>query len=46
MIHSIKSNNKNFKPVIFHNGFNVILASRNHNNENEEKRTRNGAGKT
>ena len=46
MIHSIKSNNPNFKPVVFHSGFNVVLADRTRDNETEGKRTRNGAGKT
>ena len=46
MIHSVRSNNPNFKPVEFHSGFNVVLADRNHSNESEEKHTRNGAGKT
>ena len=46
MIHSVKSNNSNFKPVEFHSGFNVVLADRSHGSESDEKRTRNGAGKT
>ena len=46
MIHSVKSNNPNFKPVEFHSGFNVVLADRSHGSESDEKRTRNGAGKT
>lgn len=46
MIHSIKSNNPNFKSVTFHSGFNVILADRNRNDKTEDKQTRNGAGKT
>ena len=46
MIHSIKSNNPNFKCVTLHSGFNVILADRNHNDQSENKKTRNGAGKT
>ena len=46
MIHSVKSNNPNFKPVMFHSGFNVVLADRNRDNKVDEKRTRNGAGKT
>ncbi|MBQ3252527.1 MAG: DUF2326 domain-containing protein [Oscillospiraceae bacterium] len=46
MIHSIKSNNSNFKCVTLHSGFNVILADRNHNDQSENKKTRNGAGKT
>lgn len=46
MIHSVKSNNPNFKPVMFHTGFNVVLADRNQDNKVGEKRTRNGAGKT
>lgn len=46
MIRSVKSNNSNFKPVVFHSGFNVVLADRNRDNKTEEKRTRNGAGKT
>lgn len=46
MIHSIKSNNPNFKSVTFHSGFNVVLADRNRNDKSEDKQTRNGAGKT
>ena len=46
MIHSIKSNNPNFKSVTFHSGFNVILADRSRNDKTEDKQTRNGAGKT
>lgn len=48
MIYSLRSNNPNFKSVDFKSGFNVILATRNHDNENanEDKETRNGAGKT
>lgn len=46
MIHSVKSNNQKFKPVVFHSGFNVVLADRNRNSDAEEKHTRNGAGKT
>ena len=46
MIHSIKSNNPNFKSVTFHTGFNVVLADRNRNDKSEDKQTRNGAGKT
>ena len=46
MIHSIKSNNPNFKPVTFHSGFNVVLADRNSSNDSDDKQTRNGAGKT
>ena len=45
MIHSIKSNNSNFKEIHFSNGMNVILADRLQN-ESSEKQTRNGAGKT
>lgn len=45
MIHSIKSNNPNFKSVTFHSGFNVVLADRNRNDKSEDKQTRNGAGK-
>ena len=46
MLHSIRSNNRNFKPVLFHKGFNVVLAERSYDKDNEKKRTRNGAGKT
>ena len=46
MIRSVKSNNQNFKPVVFHSGFNIVLADRNRGSAAEEKRTRNGAGKT
>lgn len=46
MIRSVKSNNPNFKSVVFHSGFNVLLADRTRDNKAEEKRTRNGAGKT
>ena len=46
MIHTVKSNNPNFKSVTFHSGFNVILADRSRNDETEYKQTRNGAGKT
>ena len=31
---------------MFHSGFNVVLADRNRDNKVDEKRTRNGAGKT
>ena len=46
MIHSIKSNNPNFKSVTFHSGFNIILADRSHDDKSEDKQTRNGAGKS
>lgn len=46
MIRSIKSNNPSFKTVVFHSGFNIILADRNRGSVVEEKLTRNGAGKT
>lgn len=46
MIHSIKSNNPNFKSVSFHSGYNVILAERTRSDKLEDKQTRNGAGKT
>lgn len=46
MIRSIKSNNPKFKPVIFHSGFNVVLADRNSSDDSDDKQTRNGAGKT
>jgi len=46
MIHSVKSNNPHFKPVVFHSGFNVVLADRSRDDKSEKKRTRNGAGKT
>lgn len=45
MIRSVKSNNQNFKPVVFHSGFNIVLADRNRGSAAEEKCTRNGAGK-
>ena len=43
MIHSIKSNNPNFKSVTFHSGFNIILADLRHDDKSEDKQTRNGA---
>lgn len=46
MIHSIKSNNSNFKTVKFHAGFNVILADRKITDVDDKKNSRNGAGKT
>ena len=46
MIRSIKSNNPNFKSIIFHDGFNVILADRTQKDKLDGKQTRNGAGKT
>lgn len=46
MIRSIKSNNPNFKPVVFHSGFNIVLADRNRSDITDNKQTRNGAGKT
>lgn len=46
MIHSIRSNNPNFKTVIFEKGYNVILADRTDGNNSAKKQTRNGAGKT
>lgn len=44
MIHSVTSNNPLFKTVVFHPGFNVVLADRD--SKAEERNTRNGAGKT
>ena len=47
MIRSIKSNNPKFKTVDFRAGYNVILADRERvDGENDQRQTRNGAGKT
>jgi uncharacterized protein YydD (DUF2326 family) len=44
MIHSIDSDNKKFKKIEFHDGFNVILAERTE--KSSQKDSRNGLGKT
>lgn len=47
MIKEIKSNNPNFKSIVFNEGFNVILAERAKSDEKDEKKkSRNGSGKT
>jgi uncharacterized protein YydD (DUF2326 family) len=47
MINSIRSNQPTFKCVEFHDGFNIILADRQHRAlEDDHKKTRNGAGKS
>lgn len=47
MLKSIRSNNSTFKPVYFHEGYNIILADRQSQaNEDDHKKTRNGAGKS
>ena len=47
MLNSIKSNHPSFKHVVFHDGYNIILADRQHRaDEDDHKKTRNGAGKS
>ena len=44
MIHKIWASDKQFKPIEFHSGLNIVLAERA--SESNSKNTRNGAGKT
>ena len=47
MLKSIRSNHSTFKRVDFHEGYNVILADRqSQSDEDDQKKTRNGAGKS
>lgn len=47
MIRAIRSNNAKFKTVVFHKGYNIILADRKKiEGKDDKKQTRNGAGKT
>ena len=47
MLKSIKSNHHMFKRVDFHDGYNIILADRqSRSDEDDQKKTRNGAGKS
>ena len=46
MIHSVSSNNSNFKKVEFRPGYNIVLAERNREGKHNQKGSRNGAGKT
>lgn len=47
MLKSIKSNRSTFKPVNFRRGYNIILADRQSQvDEDDHKKTRNGAGKS
>lgn len=46
MICAVRSNHPSFKTVIFHKGYNIIVADRVADGQDSSRKTRNGAGKS